>query len=186
MSEIELHHDPALVAFARRVLAARGFRVRESQLPGLGDTPWLLAESELFVLAVVAGRGLEDLQILESYAAPALSELLVGADLGAKRWDAYLVLLASGDSAERGRRAVLDLQYNTRALRRIVVLGVSADEDAVLAALTTFVPLPDPPSGGLSSAFDELIEQLVINGVAHEIAEAAVAAYRLTGSIHGS
>ncbi len=186
MTEIELHHDPALVGFARRVLAGRGFRVSEGQLPGLGDTPWLLAESDLFVLAVVAGRGLEDLQILESYAAPALSELLAQAHVGAKRWDAYLILLASGDSDERGRRAVLDLQYNTRALRRIVALGVSADEDAVLGALSTFMPLPEPPSGGLTSAFDELIEQLVVNGVARDRAEAAVTAYRETGPVDGA
>jgi|tagenome__1003787_1003787.scaffolds.fasta_scaffold20718352_2 hypothetical protein len=178
MTEAELHHDPALLGLARRALAARGFRVSEGQLPGLGDTPWLLAESDLFVLAVVAGQGLQDLQILESYAAPVLSERLAEADLGAKRWDAYLILLASGGSDERGAREVLDLQYNTRALRRIVALGVAADEGAVLSALSTFMPLPDPPSGGLTAAFDDLIEQLVVNGIDRDRAQAAVTAYR--------
>ncbi len=185
MTEIELHHDPALVGLARRVLTGSGFRVSERQLPGLGDTPWLLAESDLFVLSVVAGRGLQDLQILESHAAPALSELLGQADIGAKRWDAYLILMASGDSEERGGRAVLDLQYNTRALRRIVALGVPAEEAAVLAALSTFMPLPEPPSGGLTSAFNELIDQLVINGIARDRALAAVAEYRAEGSADG-
>lgn len=182
----ELHHDPALVGLARRVLAGRGFRVSEAQLPGLGDTPWLLAENELFVLGVVAGEGLEDLQILETYAAPVLSELMAEADLGAKRWDAYLILLASGGSDERGNRAVVDLQYNTRALRRIVALGVPANEEAVAAALSTFLPLPEPPSGGLTAAFDDLIEQLVINGIDRKRAEASVVAFRESGSRDGS
>ena len=115
-----------------------------------------------------------------------MSELLAEADLGAKRWDAYLILLASGGSDERGRRAVLDLQYNTRALRRIVALGVAADEDAVVSAPSTFMPLPDPPSGGLTAAFDDLIEQLVVNGIDRYRAHAAITAYRKSGSGDGT
>jgi len=183
MTDLDVHHDPALVALARRVLSRRGFRVSEGQLAGLGDTPWLIAESDLFVLAVVAGRGVNDLRILESHAATALSELLVGAGLGAKRWDAYLVLLASGDDDQRGGSDVLELQYNTRPFRRIVVLGISADEQAVLGALSTFMPLPEPTGSGLTSAFEELIEQLVINGIHRDRAVATVNTYRETGSI---
>lgn len=178
----QLHHDPSLVALARRVLATRGFRVDETGLPGLGDTPWVLAESELFILGVVAGRGLQDLQVLESHAAAALGELVGRSNLGSKRWDAYLVLLASGDSEKRGQRAVVDLQYNTRALRRIVALGVSPDEESVRAALSTFMPLPEPRAGGITSAFDELIEQLVVNGIARERAVEAVAMHRSDGA----
>lgn len=126
----------------------------------------------------MAGRGIADLELLESHAAPELSEMLAHGDLGPKRWDAYLVLMASGDSDERGNREVIDLQYNTRSLRRIVALGVSADEEAVLTVLATFMPLPEPPSGGLTSAFTDLIEQLVINGVDRESAESAVDGYQ--------
>ena len=178
MTENDPTYDPALLALAHRVLRQRGFRTREGVLRDLGDTPWLLAESDEFVVAVVAGRSLLDLELLETHAAPELGELLASGDLGAKRWDAYLVLMASGDSGARGNREVVDLQYNTRALRRIVALGVSADEDAVLGVLSTFMPLPEPRAGGLTSAFDELIDQLVINGIEHERAEAAVEEYR--------
>lgn len=178
MIETDLQFDPALLGLAQRVLKRRGFLVREGALSGLSNAPWLFAESDDFVLAIVAGRRLPDLELLESHAAPEFSEMLTHADLGPKRWDAYLVLVASGDSDERGNREVVDLQYNTRSLRRIVALGVSADEDAVLNVLATFMPLPDPPSGGLTSAFTELIEQLVINGVDRESAESAVEGYR--------
>lgn len=176
--ETDLRYDPALLALAQRVLKRHGFRIWEGLLRDLGDTPWVLAESDDFVLAVVAGRSLSDLELLESHAAPELGEMLTSGDLGPKRWDAYLVLMASGDSGARGKREVVDLQYNTRALRRIVALGVSADEDAVLGVLSTFMPLPDPPAGGLTSAFDELIDQLVINGIERERAEASVQEYR--------
>ncbi|HZW43607.1 MAG TPA: hypothetical protein VFF32_04330 [Dermatophilaceae bacterium] len=156
MIETELQFDPALLGLAHRVLKRRGFLVREGALRGLADAPWLLAESDDFVLAVVAGRGIADLELLESHAAPELGEMLAQGDLGPKRWDAYLVLMASGDSDERGNREVVDLQYNTRALRRIVALGVSADEEAVLSVLATFMPLPDPPSADVPHFSGEL------------------------------
>jgi hypothetical protein len=177
--------DPRLLSIARRVLDEHRFRVQENQLGGLDDAAWLLAESEYFVLGVVAGQTFEDLAVLEGYVAAALGELLRGSDLGAKRWDSYVVLLASSGADQRGSPNVVQLQYNTRSLRRLISLGTAPHEDAVAGALATFLPLRDPPPGGLPSAFDELVEQLVINGITDEHAAAAVASYRTARGIDG-
>lgn len=180
-----LGSDASLLAVARRVLTHHHFRVQESQLPGLDDGAWLLAESEYFVLGLATGQTFDDLLVLEGYVVAALGELLQGSELGPKRWDSYVVLLASSDSDQRGRAEVVRLQYNTRSLRRLVSLGIAAHEEAVTSALATFLPLPDPPPGGLRSAFDELKQQLVINGIPDAQAAAAVATYRSTGRDDG-
>jgi hypothetical protein len=177
--------DPALLTVARRVLARHDFRLREATLTDVDDAPWLLAESDYFVLGVAAGRTFDDLRVYEGYVASALGELLQEGEVGAKRWDSYVVLLATAGGDEQGRREVVDLQYNTRSLRRLVSLGTAAHEDAVTAALATFLPLPAPPPGGLPSAFDELVEQLVINGIPQDQVVDAVASYRGQGGADG-
>lgn len=180
--------DPRLLAVARRVLEANRFRVREAELAvdGADDASWLLAESEYFVLGVVAGYTLDDLIVFEGYVADALGALVQDGDLGSKRWDSYVVLLASAGAEERGAPSVVGLQHNTRSLRRIVALGTAAHEEAVTHALANFLPLPQAPAGGLPSAFEELVAELVINGIAQEQAIAAVDSYRANRGIDGS
>lgn len=178
--------DSRLLSVARRVLVDQHFRVRETQLDGLDDVSWLLAESEFFVLGVAAGETFEDLLILEGYVASTLGELLQSSELGAKRWDSYVVLLASSGADMRGRPDVVRLEYNTRSMRRLVSLGTAPHEEAVAGALATFLPLPTPPPGGLPSAFDELVQQLVLNGVSQEAAAAAVAGYRSAEGLDGN
>ncbi len=97
-----------------------------------------------------------------------------------------MVLLSSTGTDQRGAPDVVRLQYNTRSLRRLVCLGTPGREDAVAEALATFLPLPEPPPGGLPSAFDELVAQLVINGIPEEQAATAVTNYRSSGSIEGA
>jgi len=171
--------DPHLLAEARRILAEYGFRIRESRLPDPADAPWLLAENEYFLIALAAGQAFDDLKVFEGYLASALGELLEVSEIGAKRWDAYVVLLASADSSERGNPAVIDLEHNTRALRRLVSLGVS--KATVEKALAPFLPLPGPPPGGLPSAYDQLIEELVVHGIESSVAARTVNVYRRSG-----
>jgi len=177
--------DSRLLSVARRVLDYHHFRVQEARVSRVDDAAWLLAENEYFVLGVTAGETFDDLLVLEGYVAAALGERLHSDGLGAKRWDSYVVLLASAGADQRGQPDVVRLQYNTRSLRRLVCLGTAAHEDAVASALATFLPLPDPPPGGLPSAFDELIQQLVINGIPPDRAAGAVANYRATGAVDG-
>jgi hypothetical protein len=178
--------DPGLLAVARRVLTYHGFRSSERPLEGAGEATWLLAESDYFLLGVAAGETFEDLLVFEGYLAAVLGALFSENDLGPKRWDSYVVLISSAGTDRRGGPDVVRLQYNTRSLRRLVCLGTPAREDAVAEALATFLPLPAPPPGGLPSAFDELIAQLVINGIPEEQAATAVTNYRSRGSIEGA
>src|ERR1035437_7333748 len=94
--------DPLLLSVARRVLDQHRFRVQETQLEGLDDAAWLLAENQYFVLGVTAGQTFADLLVLEGYVAAALGALLQGSEPGAKRCDSYVVLLASTGTDERG------------------------------------------------------------------------------------
>jgi hypothetical protein len=183
---MEVGVDIRLLRLARRILERHRFRVQEGQLEGLEDATWLLAESDYFILGVVAGATLDDLLLLEGYVADALGGLLQEGRLGAKRWDSYVVLLAASGTEDRGRPDVVRLQHNTRSIRRLVALGTAAHEDAVAAALATFLPLPEPPMQGLRAPFDELIEQLVLNGVGEEHARAAVESYRAQGEVDGA
>lgn len=178
--------DLGLLAIARRVLTQRGFHASERPLDGPGEATWLLAESDHFLLGVTTGETFEDLLVLEGYLAAALSALFDENDLGPKRWDSYVVLISSADADQRGAPDVVRLQYNTRSLRRLVCLGIPAREDTIAQALATFLPLPEPPPGGLPSAFDELVAQLVINGIPEEQAVPAVKNYHSSGSIDGA
>jgi hypothetical protein len=177
--------DSSLVAVARRVLTGHNFRVLETRVSELDEAPWLIAESEFFFLGVAAGETLDDLLVYEGYVAAGLGELLQTPELGVKRWDSYVVLLATSGVDERGRPDVVRLEYNTRSLRRMVSLGVAAHEDSVAAGLATFLPLPGPSTEGLPSAFDELVQQLEINGVPGDQAALAVARYRASGATDG-
>jgi hypothetical protein len=183
---MEVNIDPRLVVMARRILERHRFRVEERQLEGLEDAAWLLAESEYFILSVAAGVALDDVLLLEGYVADALGRLVQDERLGAKRWDSYVVLLASSGAEERGRPDVVRLQHNTRSIRRLVALGTAAHEEAVAAALATFLPLPEPPVEGLRPPFDELTEQLILNGVGAEQAKAAVQSYRANSGVDES
>jgi hypothetical protein len=174
----ELAVNPQLLRLARQVLERNRFRVQERELPQLRDVTWLVAESEYFILGVAAGASLDDVLVLEGFVAEALGALLDAGALGAKRWDSYVVLLASSGAEQRGQPTVVGLEQNTRALRRLVALGTAAHEDAVATALATFLPLPAPPVGGLRPPFDELVSQLVLNGVDPVEAGAAVDRYR--------
>lgn len=170
--------DSRLLLLARRILERHRFRVQERRLEGLEDVGWLLAESEYFVLGVAAGETIDDLLVLEGYVADALGRLLEDGRLGAKRWDSYVVLLATSSVEARGRPDVVRLQHNTRSLRRLVALGTAAHEEAVATALATFLPLPEPSKNGLRPPFDELVEQLILNGVDAAQARSAVSSYR--------
>lgn len=184
MTEVRL--DTRLLLLARRILERHGFRVQERQVEGLQDATWLLAESDFFVLGIAAGLELDDLLLLEGYVVEALGRLLQDNGLGAKRWDSYVVLLSTTGAEERGRPDVVRIQHNTRSIRRIVALGTAAHEEAVASALATFLPLQEPPMQGLRPPFDELVEQLVLNGVDHDQAEAAVTSYRSQSEIDES
>ncbi len=180
-----MNGDEGLLSTASSVLRQNGFAVMAEHLHE-ADSGWVLAESDLFIVAVVAGPDLDELRRLESFAAPELINRLIHTEgVGGKRWDAYLVLLArrAGDAADEAPELVA-IEYNTRGVRRLVAVGVDATEENVRRVLRPFMPLPPPTPGGLADAFQDLTEQLAVNGVDADDARRMVAAFQDRGHLN--
>jgi hypothetical protein len=176
-----------LLETAGRVLERAGFAVRIEPLEG-GERPWLLAENELFALGAIAGETLEELQRVESTATDTLLSRLGGLDGGAKRWDAYLLMLTPQRWSALNSRDRVELVYNTRGIRRLIGAELIADEsgdieDAVASVLRPFLPLGDPFGVGLDDLDEALVAALVVNGVDRQAAPRYVAAYRARGTL---
>lgn len=177
----------ALLEAAERVLERAGFAVRIELLEG-SDRSWLLAENELFALGAIAGDTLKELEPVESTATQALLSRLGGLDGGAKRWDAYLVLLTPQRWSTIDSRDRVELVYDTRGVRRLIGAELIADEDrdvedAVASALNSFVPLGDPLGARLDDLPEALVAALIVNGVNPDVAPRYVAAYLARGSL---
>lgn len=177
----------AVLECAERVLARAGFAVRIESLEGAGCS-WLLAENELFALGAIVGKTLDEIEPLEATATQALLDRLGGLNGGAKRWDAYLILLTAQRWSALDDRERVNLVYNTRGIRRLVGAGIVADEthnleEVVAAALTPFQPLRDPLITGLTDLYEALLSALVVNGVSDESARRYVAAFRARGTL---
>jgi hypothetical protein len=173
-----------LLELARRVLVAAGFAVEVAVLPESGRS-WLLAEDDFFAVGLISGSSLHELSIADSVGTAALLERLGGLAAGAKRWDAYLVLLTPAPEGAADSRERVDLLYNTRGLRRLLGLGVQATEESIRKVLTPFLPLAEPLESALGDIDRDLVEALVVNGIDSDAAARYVAAFRRTGSLEG-
>ncbi len=176
-----------LLEVAGRVLERAGFAVRIEPLEGT-DRSWLLAENELFALGAIAGDTLEDLESVESTATQTLLSRLGGLDGGAKRWDAYLMLLTPQRWITLDSRDRVEFVYNTRGIRRLIGAQLIPDdetdvEDAVVRVLRPFLPLGDPSGARLDDLHEALVAALIVNGVDHDAGQRYIAAYRARGSL---
>lgn len=177
----------ALLEVAERVFERAGFAVR-IELLDEGDRSWLLAENELFAVGAIAGETLEELQRVEAIATETLLSRLGGLGSGAKRWDAYLLLLTPQPWSAVDTRDRVEVEHNTRGIRRLIGAELIADDDrdvddAVTRVLRPFLPLRDPLGAGLEDLDEALIGALNVNGVHPEAAPRYVAAYRARGSL---
>lgn len=174
--------DSPLLRDAEEILSGAGFLTRHEYIAEV-TTPWLLAENEFFVVAVVAAATLPDAEHVEAFAAAELLNRVSTVDVGGKRWDAYLVILCEElVSDPAATRRLVELQYDMRGIRRLVATGVT-DSGPVADALRPFLPLPPPMPGGLADAFAALVDQLTLNGIEQAKAELYVTAYAESGSL---
>lgn len=176
-----------LLDAAAQVLRRAGFSVAIEPLEGAARQ-WVLAENELFAVAALAGETLNEVATHEDTAVEAMLDRLGGLDSGAKRWDAYLVLLTPQRWAEIDSRERVELVYNTRGIRRLVSAELAPDEGgelrpALARALRSFLPLAEPLSAALEDLDEALVNSLVLNGVNREAAQRYVAAYSAKGSL---
>jgi len=170
--------DAELLGLARAVLVDEGFSIEDVPDDGL---PLLLAENRYFIVCVTTAATINQLILAEGRAEEVLVERLRAADVGPKVWDAYLILLTQERLAEGGpaTRELFDINYDTRAIRRIVHSGVYPTLAEVRNALTPFVApveLDDPTIA--TSPFESFIEALVGRGIDRDVAVRAVTAGR--------
>jgi hypothetical protein len=178
--------DPkAIESIARDILTEAGYAVRAEPIPGTKDE-WLLAENDLFALALVAGKDTRRLRELDSLVAPHLIEQMDSRTVGAKRWDLYLVLLSAMGSEQAGAPELVELQYDTKGLRRVVAVDIdvgAGNIEDMTRALQPFLPLPDVPRAGLTDALLEMVDQLEVNGIDRSAATKYVNRFSDTGGL---
>jgi hypothetical protein len=108
-----------LLVTASEVLAGADFNVLIEPLAG-SEHQWLLAENNYFAIAALAGASWRELRKSESIASEQPLERLGGLEGGAKRWDAYLVLLTTERWSGVDDRERSDFVNNTRGVRRLI------------------------------------------------------------------
>ncbi len=174
--------DDPLLSDAEAALTDANFATRREYISE-AEAPWLLAEDQFFMIAIVASRTLAEVKRLEAFAAAELLRRVTTPAVGAKRWDAYLVMLTEeivDDPVET--RQLVELQYDTRGVRRLVATGVT-DRTLLADALRPFLPLPRPVAGGLSDGLTDMREQLAVNGIERDKADRYVATFAETGTL---
>jgi hypothetical protein len=173
-----------LLADASTLLADQGFALRVADLSS--GRPWLLAENENFLIGVLVSDEVSTLLDEEPLAAAALAELVRLGQAQSKQWDVYLVLLATGQpQTSEDERGLAELQYNLRALRRLVGAGVR-DADQMTHALASFLPLRKPAADLELAALEALAEELVVNGVDPGVVARYIDVFRQQGSLDGA
>jgi hypothetical protein len=136
----------ALLGPAALLLEGHGYATHTVFLEG--DNRLLLAENAYSAIGIAEFATAAELPGLALTVAGDLVDRL-NRSSGAKRWDAYLVLLSTSVATESSMpEAVANIVYNMRFLRRIVRWNVPPDEPGIARALRPFLPLTAASSGG--------------------------------------
>jgi hypothetical protein len=175
--------DNGYLGIARSILRENGFATA-TDVSDDGRVV-LLAENAYFVLAVAGAESFTDLASREAYASDLLTKRVSGSRASGKRWDAYVVLMAS-EQGDNDTNAVelMRMNYNTSDVRRVARMGVEPTPDGVRGVLRAFLPLAAPAVD--STTADPLFAleaQLPRFGVDGTYAARVIAAYRSSGDV---
>jgi hypothetical protein len=173
--------DTELLRNAEQVLRGENFATRQRRI---AEIDCLLAENAFFIVAIAAVRVPSDFIEVDRLVSVELVNEIASAQVRAKQWDVYLVLLTSALSSEDESELLHALTYDTHYLRRLVRVGVAATEEAVRESLRAFLPLPvtnGDRGGGDSLALLE--EALVTRGIERPTAAEAVSEFRTSGRV---
>lgn len=174
----DVAHPQRLLGPASVLLQSHNFVTRSFAIGG--EVTVLLAEDPYFALAVAEFSSARDIATVEEAGAAALAEQ-ISPDAGAKRWDAYLILLSSAPADNLDMpESVTNIIYNTSFFRRIVKWNVSPTSASLDRALRAFVPLTPAPNVALAVPADRLVERLPSFGISSQDAEAAIARFKAT------
>jgi len=168
--------DEELLLLVERVLVGAGYAVR---VASAADVPYVLAEDRDNILAVTALLEAGMISSVEPAIASALLEHIKSADAGAKRWDAYVVLLTSARTEDEATRDLFDLAYNLIQVRRIVRIDVKPTIADVSRALRGVLPLASSAAEGV---LDDPLASLAARlegGLGHATVSAAIESFRV-------
>lgn len=174
--------DSTVLVLAEEVLTGGGYRTKRVSVVDGAEV--LLAENEFAIIALSSVRTTERLRFIESGAAVALSNCVAASNVGAKRWDAYLVLLVEEEMNFDDRSDFFEITRNTSLFRRIVRVGVTPELESVKSVLSMFLPLADRADPTvIVDALALLQAEMPAHGVSKQVVDDAMASFRSTGEI---
>jgi hypothetical protein len=169
-----------IIAAAREILAANGFRISsESGLTTLQPSHSLLAEDDYSVLELVAYETWSELQAEWTDAQAELVALLAKrlARSAPKAWDGYLVLFCAAPTSDKVGISVIE--RDTARVRKIVATGEALRTTADISrVLDPFLPLARPGTGAEIPDVLATLPELLKTEVPVEATEAVVNAFR--------
>lgn len=170
--------DTELLDLAEDVLRTSGYLVAPTALDGI---PSLLAEDQDNVVVVTAVLSADDVLTVEPFLTRALTGRIATSSAESKKWDGYVIILASTRPDDELTEALFSLTYNLHQVRRLVRVGVEATTAAVARSLRAVLPLSEPMGeGGLIDPLTALEQRLVADGLPANDVSVAMASFRLT------
>ena len=172
-----INADRALLDLARDVFAEQNYSIEELEAEGV---KFLLAENAYFLVGVVATPTIAQLLVAEATVEAAITNQMARSDIGAKRWDAYLIMLTQERALESPEvtRGLFEINYDTSRLRRIAHANVRPTERAVRSTLSPFVTPSEVEDPLITeNPLQVIIEVLEANGVDRQLAQRAVDAF---------
>jgi hypothetical protein len=172
----------ALLAEAEAVLSAGSYRLdRDTESLGLPSERALIAEDKYGVVVIAVYDTWSELREGWRSAQAQTVEVLSSqfTRLDRKAWDGYLVLLTAALAVEDDA-TVHEIRYDTSRIRKLVATGDDLRSlNDVERILLPLLPLTqDEMVEEQLSPLDELPERLEGAGIARNLAETAVAAFR--------
>jgi len=173
--------DDELLRVAEQTLQEMQFTTEPARIQ---DIPCLLAENELFILAVVSTADVVGLAEVDEAMSLHFASEVAAADVAEKQWDVYLVLLTSGHLPPDQSDMLYRLSYNTHYLRRLVRTDVVPTPAGLRSALRSFALMPEHTgTTDVGDALNDLEGALREHGVPPDTAQRAIASFRATGEV---
>jgi hypothetical protein len=176
-----------LLEIARLVLDENSFAT-QSVLANDDRPELLLAENADFILVIAQAPDVAELANVDTTIGEFVADRVAETDLGAKRWDIYVVLLCETPIPDGDEYAALvtELRYDTHLVRRLVRAGVAPTINSVRSSLRIVLPLgqlPQASAVALTDPLKHLEQELRSQGLSDASAERAIAAFRATGEV---
>lgn len=183
MSNNSFRTDADVFAIALRILPEADF---VTEVHVYGDESILLAENAYSIIGLAATATINDLYVAESRVEALLQTRIENVELGAKLWDAYIVLLTREVAGETaiGLGHLFNINYDTRGYRRLARIGVEPSIRGVRNALTPFVkPLELEDISLLEDPLIAMSEALIGHGVDESLARRAIDMFQQGGDL---